>query len=68
MTDTSDDSQAAGRPRSEAAAAYLVYVLYIVGYFTGLVSLAVLAMTEGLHYFVVYRTRFPGHKFVMRRA
>lgn len=55
MTDTSDDSQAAGQPRSEAAAAYLVYVLYIVGYFTGLVSLAVLAMTDGLHYFVVAR-------------
>lgn len=55
MPDTSDDSQAAGQPRSEAAAAYLVYVLYIVGYFTGLVSLAVLAMTEGLHYFVVAR-------------
>ncbi len=55
MPDTSDDSQAAGRPRSEAAAAYLVYVLYIVGFFTGLVSFAVLAMTDGLHHFVVAR-------------
>ena len=52
MTNLSDSSENASHSSTNAAAAYLVYVLYILGYFTGLVSLAALALNDGLHYFV----------------
>ncbi|MDP6351444.1 MAG: hypothetical protein QF827_04345 [Alphaproteobacteria bacterium] len=47
------DNTAAPAPRGDRFSAYLVYVLYALGYVTGLGSLAAVTFSDGLHLLVV---------------